>query len=286
MIASFLTGMNFQENDEVVWLDLVPNQRHVCLEINFSVYLFTATISFVSVRFMSGRARYAEYGRACVRRLLEGETRPKLSYYGMFRKDQKQVVANIEGEIFEHWDGLPTSPPKTRPRDPAPHLTAIAGLSLMSLDSVGQPGWPDHVLNKFKADSEHRRKLEKMKADFLQEFKVPAQAKASVSRGPVRVTGAPDFTVDSAEPLDVNRVVDLEKVAPPDSEKRRELRAGFGQCHAPSWLGAGCEFDVGDPNYEFGWFRFFSLLGFVVTHLLNPLKTPAKILNFNCEQQK
>ncbi|CAK9000672.1 unnamed protein product [Durusdinium trenchii] len=163
---------------------------------------------------------YAEYGRACVRRLLEGETRPKLSYYGMFRKDQKQVVANIEGEIFEHWDGLPTSPPKTRPRDPAPHLTAIAGLSLMSLDSVGQPGWPDHVLNKFKADSEHRRKLEKMKADFLQEFKVPAQAKASVSRGPVRVTGAPDFTVDSAEPLDVNRVVDLEKVAPPDSEKR------------------------------------------------------------------
>lgn len=37
----------------------------------------------------------------------------------------------------------------------------------------------------------------------------------------MRVTGTPDFTIDSeAQPIDVSRVVDLEKVTPPAAEQR------------------------------------------------------------------
>ena len=35
-----------------------------------------------------------------------------------------------------------------------------------------------------------------------------------------RVAGSPDFTVDGVEPLDVNRVVDLQKVSPPEAAQR------------------------------------------------------------------
>ena len=78
----------------------------------------------------SHEARFVEFGRACVQRVLEGETRPPIVYYGMLKKDlHKSVVTSIESEIFSYWDSLPDSPAKTRPRE-ASAFSGISGLKL------------------------------------------------------------------------------------------------------------------------------------------------------------
>jgi len=155
-----------------------------------------------------------------VQRVLEGETRPPIVYYGMLKKDlHKSVVTSIESEIFSYWDSLPDSPAKTRPRE-ASAFSGISGLKLMSCDSTGRPGFPDHVFGKFKAGSEHRKQLEKMKADFAEEFASTISQPVSGGHTVARVAGSPDFTVDGVEPLDVNRVVDLQKVSPPEAAQR------------------------------------------------------------------
>ena len=171
----------------------------------------------------SHAARFAEFGRACVQRVLEGESRPPIVYYGMLKKDlHKPVVTAIESAVFSHWDSLPESPAKTRPREVSA-FNGISGLKLMSCDSTGRPGFPDHIFGKFKAGSDHRKQLEKMKADFAEEFASTISQPVSASPGGrtvARVAGSPDFTVDGVEPLDVNRVVDLQKVSPPEAAQR------------------------------------------------------------------
>ena len=126
----------------------------------------------------------------------------------------------MESEIFKYWDSLPTSPPKSRPRAEA--TLTISGLHLMSF-SGGRPGWPEHIMNKFSPDSVQRKNIEKMKEEFLAEFGASARPEPNSARTVPRVSGAPDFTVDGAEPLDINRVVDLAKVEPPAAEERRGL---------------------------------------------------------------
>ena len=178
--------MQFDEKDAVVWLDIVPNQ-------------------------------FAEFGRAIVQRLLEGEKR--VTYYGMFRKEQQKGVINtMESEIFTYWDSWSTSPPQSRPRTEA--NVTISRLNLMSF-SGGRPGWPEHIMNKFRADSAQRKNIEKMREEFLAEFGASVRPESNSARTVPRVSGAPDFTVDGAEPLDINRVVDLAKVQPPAAEERQ-----------------------------------------------------------------
>ena len=175
---------------------------------------------FTSFHRQCSVARQAEFARACVKRMLEGETVPSVTYYGMFRQHQKPVVSALQSEVFRHWDGLSTSPPQTRPQASE---TRVTGLNLLSSNAAGRPGWPDHVMEKFRDGSEHLVHLQQMKAKFL-EFKsrMPDPAASSAPRrSVVRVTGTPDFTIDSeAQPIDVSRVVDLEKVTPPAAEQR------------------------------------------------------------------
>ena len=72
--------------------------------------------------------------------------------------------------------------------------------------------------------SPEARNLQKLKEEF--EVLCPNRAQApgpvSVAVPPPRVAGAPDFNVDGgATPLDIDRVVDLEKVSVPDAADRR-----------------------------------------------------------------
>ena len=130
----------------------------------------------------------------------------------------------MESEIFKYWDSLHTSPPKSRPRAEA--TLAISGLNLMSF-SGGRPGWPEHIMNKFRPDSIQRKNIEKMKDEFVAEFGASAGPESSTGRTVARVSGAPDFTVDGAEPLDINRDVDLAKVEPPPAEERQGFSDHF-----------------------------------------------------------
>lgn len=165
--------------------------------------------------------RYAEFGRAISQRILRGETTPRVIYYGMFRKSQASVIDSVQNDVFKHWDDLPSSPPKRRP---TPENTQPPPVLNLLTFSGGVPGWPAHISQKFDADSPEARNLQKLKEEF--EALCPNRAQApgpvSVAVPPPRVAGAPDFNVDGgATPLDIDRVVDLEKVSVPDAADRR-----------------------------------------------------------------
>ena len=126
--------------------------------------------------FLAAERRHAEFARAAVSRILEG-LRPKLVYYGLLRAHQKDVITSVETIVFQrltskqayifcgvllclrptcsskaaspisiqprHWDSLPSSPPKSRPRPQT--QTQITGLQLLSCDARGQPHFPDRI---------------------------------------------------------------------------------------------------------------------------------------------
>lgn len=158
-------------------------------------------------------------------------------YYGLLRPEQKDVAATISADVFAHWDSLPTSPAKTRPRQTA-DLT-VQGLSLLSCTANG-PGWPEHVMSKFPADSPEHGELQRMKEAFEKEFQplgsdAPAPGETSSVGGETprrtvpRVSGRPDFEIDGGvRPIDPERIVDLLPEACPDVGER----PGFESCHA------------------------------------------------------
>lgn len=165
--------------------------------------------------------RYAEFGRAISQRILRGETTPRVIYYGMFRKSQASVIDSVQNDVFKHWDDLPSSPPKRRP---TPENTQPPPVLNLLTFSGGVPGWPAHISQKFDADSPEARNLQKLKEEFevLCPNRPQAPGPVSVAVPPPRVAGAPDFNVDGgATPLDIDRVVDLEKVSVPDAADRR-----------------------------------------------------------------
>ena len=159
-----------------------------------------------------------------MQRCLDGVTRPKVKYFGLLDNYQKDNISAIEDLVFRHWDNLPTSPPKTKPAPPRPAID-VSGLSILSCDAAGNAGWPDHILEKFPADSPQRKEIEALKQAFVSEFGsrvVQASQGRRDSRAP-RVIGEPDFTVEGGkEPLDVQRLVDLEvHDQPPSADQRR-----------------------------------------------------------------
>lgn len=162
--------------------------------------------------------RYAEFARAISQRTLRGDATPRVIYYGMFRKSQLPVVASVQADVFKHWDELPSSPPKRRP---APECTQQPPVLNLLTFSGGVPGWPAHLSQKFDADSEEARSLQKLKEEFEALCPSHSQAPVSATAPTPRVVGAPDFNVDGATPLDIDRVVDLEKVSVPDAADRR-----------------------------------------------------------------
>ncbi|CAK9004718.1 FO synthase subunit 1, partial [Durusdinium trenchii] len=236
IIKGYLKGMTFSDKDRVIFLDLVPN-------------------------------RYAEFGRACVRRTLAGEHQPPVIYYGLMRKEHKDVSTQIETEVFQHWDSLSTSPAKTRPR-PSAEVETVSGLKLLTHDSDGNFGFPEHIMRKFEKDTEEYKKLAKLKADFEKEAPSRAAAPRTRDGGAPRVRGQPDFSInDGKRPIDIEDVVDLEVKAPPDASQR--LATIIGKATKPSiiidkdykvWVGnehsekltvCGCElFGFNTGNYE------------------------------------
>lgn len=167
-----------------------------------------------------------EFGQACVHRSLAGE-QPPVVYYGIMRDSAtSQLRSLLETAVFKHWDGLATSPPKTRPRE-APPVTKITGLSLLSVDAAGNPIFPTRILDKF-SDGPHRKALERMRDDFSQEF--PQESSRTGGGGTQgqsapRVSGQCDFSIDDGkEALDVSRVVDVvTQQSGPDAADRTAL---------------------------------------------------------------
>lgn len=121
----------------------------------------------------------AEFSRAVVQRLLEG-TAPVVHYYGMFSPSQKQTAEALESTIYQHWDSLATSPPKSRPRIAVEQT--IEGLHFLTMQGK-TPGWPPHVLDKFPPESNERKELEKLKKEFEREFPSRGEAAAAGAGG-------------------------------------------------------------------------------------------------------
>lgn len=153
---------------------------------------------------------------------LKGEE-PQLAYVGFLREHQKDVIASIESTVFTHWDSLPSSPPKTRAR--AESRINVSGLQLLSCDSAGRPGFPDHVMGKFAPGSAQHKKLCEIKEAFQREFPASAgrDGGAVTTPGTVpRASGECDFSIDDGkEPLSVERVVELSYLpSPPEPADR------------------------------------------------------------------
>lgn len=170
--------------------------------------------------------RQVEFGRACLERFYEGAT-PTVKYYGLLQQSQKSVAETMEAQLYQHWDGLPTSPPKTRPRVAVE--VKVEGLQVLSFNN-GQPGWPPHIMDKFGEQTQERKEMQKMKDAFEKEFpqhqRVNNQEPLLQPVSLPRAAGRPDFSFDSAEPLDWNRPVDLAPAAVPEPTERR-VRALF-----------------------------------------------------------
>ena len=158
-----------------------------------------------------------------MQRILSGAA-PRLAYVGFLRDHQKDVLASIESTVFAHWDNLPTSPPKQRAREDS--TINVTGLQLLSCDSAGRPGFPEHVFSKFVPGTNQHKKMTEIKEAFLREFPQGTAGSGSGATQPPggtrpRASGQCDFTIDEGkEPLSIEREVDLSSLAPPDPSER------------------------------------------------------------------
>ena len=169
----------------------------------------------------SSLIRHAEFCRACVKRVLDGQTQPQMVYYGVMREEHKRVMSDIEADVFQYWDNLSTSPAKTRPR-PTSAEVRVEGLSICSYTAAGAV-WPEHLLEKFPRDSAHHKELLDLKAKFIAEFPAAADSPSRASAGAPstalpRAVGRPDF--QESAPLDIQRLIDVELAAPPPPAER------------------------------------------------------------------
>lgn len=156
-----------------------------------------------------------------MKRAIDGQTQPQVIYYGVMRQEHKKVQSEIEADIFQYWDGLASSPPKTRPRPSSAEVT-VEGLSLCAY-TAGAAAWPEHLLEKFPRDSPFHKELSGLKAKFIEEFPAaadaPSRASAAAPTGaPPRAVGRPDF--QQSAPLDLERLIDVETVTPPPPAER------------------------------------------------------------------
>ncbi|CAK9013327.1 unnamed protein product [Durusdinium trenchii] len=155
--------------------------------------------------------RYAEFGRALVTKKLDGKW-PKLSYVGLLRESQKDVILQLEEMVYNAWDNSGTAPAKTRPREEAqvPRLTAL-------LWGTDGPSFPESILGKFAPGTEQHTEVLKWKKDLEDAWPRAATAApttGSARRAPARAAGSPDFT--GTDVLDLAREVDLAKIKTDD----------------------------------------------------------------------
>ena len=157
-----------------------------------------------------------EFGQAVVRRKLNGKT-PDVSYFGIIKDSQKDVVTSIEEQIYTAWDNSPEAPRKTRVRDSAPTPT-LDTLSWVN----GSARFPDALLSKFLDGSPQHAEMLKLKEQVKSMF--PGAAETSSTAVTSRATGLPDFSGENL--LDLDREVSLETTNANEFNPEQSLALG------------------------------------------------------------
>ena len=148
-------------------------------------------------------------GHAVVQRLRDEHlARPKVVYFGLLMdKEGKDAEQALQERIYSSWDGDPSSPAKSRPRDPVPDPS----LQILGWQD-SQPFFPESLIQKFAAGTHASKKVlemrDKLQAMFPHSTPVVAGGRATVVAP--RASGRPDFTIEGGqEPIDPARCVDL-----------------------------------------------------------------------------
>ena len=170
--------------------------------------------------------RYAEFAQAITKRELQGAT-PAVTYYGLLRADQRDVITMLEAQCYQRWDLAPDSPARQRPPDATSQPPAQLSCLTWSNDL---PGFPQELLAKFADGTHEHAQMAKLKSEF--DALVPEAARAPAARTETssgsssRARGSPDFTIDDGkEPLDVSRVIDLRGIPAVEFTVQRPLNA-------------------------------------------------------------
>ncbi|CAK9022466.1 FO synthase subunit 1 [Durusdinium trenchii] len=179
MLAGILGGMPFDDSDTVLIVDILPN-------------------------------RFAEFGRAAVKRNLEGAG-IKLRYFAFMMEEVEVNRAAMRGMVHEVWDKDPNSPPKQRPNRESSGAADAPSLELLAWQD-GRPYFPDSILSKFADHTPEFQGIQKLKKTFEDMF--PAAAQPAPVTGSGRAGGVCDFSLDDGKkPLDLTRCIDLPMVS-------------------------------------------------------------------------
>ena len=159
--------------------------------------------------------RHAEFGRACANRMLDS-TKIPVHYCGIIGDNLKKLQEGIQSQVYNSWDVADSSPPRDRPRPERANPLDQLQLEVLAVNR-GVPCWPDIILSKFHESTEEYKTLLQMKTEFEREFQV-SQRNANTTRTSStqrnRCNGVCDYSVDGGrDPLDVQRVIDLEHVS-------------------------------------------------------------------------
>ncbi|CAK8996456.1 unnamed protein product [Durusdinium trenchii] len=195
IIDAYIQGLTLQDQDHIVLFDILPN-------------------------------RYVEFGRAVCAQKIAGKW-SAVSYMGLIKDGQKDVMQMMEEQVYNSWDAGPHAPSKMRVRDEtqAPKLTAI-------LWQNDRPVFPDSLVNKFPVGTEQHTEVLKMKNAL--EALWPSPSSNTPARNvnvPPRAVGEPDFADTTL--LDLTREVDLAKIKSEDFAEEK-LAVCQGKSNKPT----------------------------------------------------
>ncbi|CAK9069269.1 FO synthase subunit 1, partial [Durusdinium trenchii] len=174
ILSAYLTGVNWEIDQSLVVLDLVPN-------------------------------RQCEFARAIMDRLLAGNQHPKIKFFLVLRPDQKDVLHQLEQQVYSHWDNSSTAPPKQRERSrqEQPQLQVFCWAG-------GAPQMPEAVLKKFPQGTPQHQEVLKMEAELRALWPAAAAPTSDSRSNAPRVSAMPDLA--GAKFVDLSRAVSLPKI--------------------------------------------------------------------------
>ncbi|CAK9086345.1 FO synthase subunit 1 [Durusdinium trenchii] len=181
-------------------------------------------IGYDDVKRPSASARveqFVEFARAMTERSLERQ-KTDVRYFGFAPSDSfKDTLAAVRDMIYKSWDVSKESPPKQRPGSDAAEQAAP---DLQILAWNGRPVFPECVASRFEEGTLEFDEVAKLKKEFLEMFPHATTQPAAPNPVPARVGGVCDFTLDNgAEPLDVNREIEVERIADDQFSEQRTL---------------------------------------------------------------
>lgn len=222
ILHQLLQGVAMDEASTVVVMDLLPNKTlghasvkgfkkvmskfsPACEFRNGISKFLVARLSLkllqinpdVTVDFWHVNLRVAEYARAVTQRLLnQPQLKPKLAYFGLFTKDQRDTIGYLENFVYTWWDGSSEAPAKVRPQPcvPPPQLNVLTWHG-------SAPGFGAALMQKFPPDSLEYSELQSL----VQQVKglYPSTVVGDVGGNrpgqpppTVRAAGKPDFSIE------------------------------------------------------------------------------------------